>query len=190
LALVQKLFNKISPATFDGLIKFLADKAAMARAIIENAGTVDRGRVFCATMYNFEGDNPSVFVGHKVCEKLVNLVAEIMYPELEKAAKIAANLVRDFFSLLKATVLETRRRLDDAQAASSTEDEESAVAEQEPASLRSRRSTATKQTNYKQVQRARANLESYSFFSSSEAEHGKAEQGRAGDGDARELEEA
>jgi hypothetical protein len=105
-----------------------------------------------------------------------------MYPELEKAAKIAANLVRDFFCLLKATVSETRRCLDDAQAASSTEDEEAAVAEQEPASRRSRRSTATKQTNYKHVQRARTNLESYSSSSLCEEEQGN--------GDARELEEA
>jgi hypothetical protein len=51
----------------------------MTRAI------VDGGPVFYATTYNFKCDNPLVFVGHKVFAKLVNLVAEMMYPELEKA---------------------------------------------------------------------------------------------------------
>jgi hypothetical protein len=60
--------------------------------------------------------------------------------------------------------------------------EEDAAADQELASGRSRRSTATKPTNYKQVQRAKKNLENYSSSSSSEEEQGN--------GDARELEEA
>jgi hypothetical protein len=45
------------------------------------------------------------------------------HPELEKAAKIAANLVREYFRLLTVSVRETMRRLDDVQIALSSEDE-------------------------------------------------------------------
>jgi hypothetical protein len=70
-------------------LQLLADKAALVRDIVKSATIVDGGRVFCATAYYFEGDNPLTFVGHKVFAKLARLVAEMMYPGLEKAAKIA-----------------------------------------------------------------------------------------------------
>jgi hypothetical protein len=58
-----------------------------------------------------------VFVAHKVFAKLDRLVAEMVYPELEKAARIAVGLVREDFPLLTVSVRETRRRLNDAQTA-------------------------------------------------------------------------
>jgi hypothetical protein len=74
------------------------------------------------------------------------------YPELEKATKIAANLVREYFRLLTVSVRETIRRLDDAPIASLPEVEENAVAEQGHANRRSRRSIATRETNYQDPQ--------------------------------------
>jgi hypothetical protein len=120
VASVQDVLNRnVPPATSNSLIESLANKATLARAIVENAVAVDGGRAaFCTATYILEGDNPSVSVAHKVLS-----VAEMKHPELEEAAKIAANLVREDFRLLTVSVRETMRRLDDAQIASSSEDE-------------------------------------------------------------------
>jgi hypothetical protein len=68
----------------------------------------------------------------------------MMYPELEKAVKIMADLVRDDFRLLTMSVREAKRRLDDAQAPSSAEEEEDGAAEQDPANGKSRNSIAAR----------------------------------------------
>jgi hypothetical protein len=66
VASVQDVLNRnVPPATSNSLIGFLANKATLARAIVEIAVAVDGGRAaFCTATYILEGDNPSVYVAH------------------------------------------------------------------------------------------------------------------------------
>jgi TFIIF-interacting CTD phosphatase-like protein len=78
-------------------------------------------------------------------------------PEVEKVAKIVADLVRNYFRLLTVAVRETKRRLDDAQVASPT----MIVADQKPTNRRSCYSTATREKKRTSLSRS-SELESES----------------------------
>jgi hypothetical protein len=98
-----------------------------ARASVEYTTIVDGGRVFCAATYvSFPYFRCSQGVA-----KLDRLDAEMMYPELEKVAKIMVGLVREDFRLFTVSELETRSRFNNALATPLSENEEDAVCEQE-----------------------------------------------------------
>jgi hypothetical protein len=106
------------------------------------------------------GDNPVVSLrrlAHKVYAKLGRLVVEMKRPEEEKAHKIVADLVRNYFRLLTVAVRETKRHLDDAQLASST----LIVADQQATNRRSCHSTATREKKRTSLSRS-SELESES----------------------------